>query len=180
MERRPIETRVETVTVMEWASPARAMYVLTAILGYSHADAAAILALLLEHQQRADGHVLLVARRQQRVTDFLSAVALPPAWSGPPVMKNEESHTSPTPSLPHHPNPFRSHHAPASWIGAGCSRGVTCRQRVHLVRERLSVRVGGCASGWVSGCVGGAVCSHWAALYPGGHFHLIPFLLPHL
>ena len=68
MERRPIETRVETVTVMEWASQARAMYVLTAILGYSHADATAILLLLLEHQQRADGHVLIVAERQQRVT----------------------------------------------------------------------------------------------------------------
>ena len=68
MERRPIETRVETVMVMEWVSPARAMYMLTAILAYSHVDTAVILALLLEHPQRADGHVLLVAKRQQRVT----------------------------------------------------------------------------------------------------------------
>ena len=67
-ERRLIETRVETVTVMEWASPARAMYVLTAILGYSHAEATATLARLQEHHQRADGRVLMVAQTQQRVT----------------------------------------------------------------------------------------------------------------
>ena len=44
------------------------MYMLTAILGYSHVDATAILALLLEHEQRAAGNVLIVAERQQRMT----------------------------------------------------------------------------------------------------------------
>ena len=68
MERRPIETRVETVTVMEWVSPARAMYMLTAILAHSHVDTAVTLASLPEHQQRADGHALLAAKRQQRAT----------------------------------------------------------------------------------------------------------------